>query len=380
MNRRMNRGQEHCNVNRAGLVLLTLAAMCAAAIPTAARADSIVLQRSVRLRHDDARITLADIARLEGDEAQRLADVVIAERDGAGALMHLSLDDVRAALDAAGAHWGKVHLNGGEVVVRPMRTEAGGGTPLAMQPLAIDESPIDRRKRGGADHSIAELDFTAELASSMMNQPTLRGLIASMAQRQYGLPGERVRLRFDDADSETLDASSGEYRFEVQPRTSFTSGEVGVKVVAWRDGRAAWERSIRFTPRVLIESATAARDIQRGEMVMDADVAATPTWLSPLDATLIAQRIDAIGRIACQSIQTGEVIRRQSIARQTIVERGDLVTVRCLVGGIVITQRAVARGDGTEGDSIELRREGERTSFMATVTGPGEAIVDLARR
>jgi flagella basal body P-ring formation protein FlgA len=61
-----------------------------------------------------------------------------------------------------------------------------------------------------------------------------------------------------------------------------------------------------------------------------------------------------------------------------VVERGDRVKVRCLVGGIVIALKAEARADGAEGDTIELRKLGERSTFLATVTGRGEAIVDLA--
>ena len=51
--------------------------------------------------------------------------------------------------------------------------------------------------------------------------------------------------------------------------------------------------------------------------------------------------------------------------------------VRCIVGGIVISLEAEARGHGAEGDTIELRKLGERDTFIATVTGPHAAVMDL---
>jgi hypothetical protein len=54
--------------------------------------------------------------------------------------------------------------------------------------------------------------------------------------------------------------------------------------------------------------------------------------------------------------------------------------VRCLVGGVVISLEAEARTEGAKGDRIELRKLGERDTFMATATGPGAAVIDLSRQ
>ncbi len=53
--------------------------------------------------------------------------------------------------------------------------------------------------------------------------------------------------------------------------------------------------------------------------------------------------------------------------------------VRCMVGGLVITLEAEARSDGAEGDVIELRKLGERDTFMGRAVGPGSATIDLSR-
>ena len=73
------------------------------------------------------------------------------------------------------------------------------------------------------------------------------------------------------------------------------------------------------------------------------------------------------------------MLRNTDLKRPALIERGGRVTVRCLVGGIAIAMQAEARDDGAEGDRIELRKLGERETFFAIVTGPGEAVVDLSR-
>jgi hypothetical protein len=41
--------------------------------------------------------------------------------------------------------------------------------------------------------------------------------------------------------------------------------------------------------------------------------------------------------------------------------------------------QAEARTDGADGETIELRKVGEREVFTATVTGRAEAVIDLSR-
>ena len=63
-----------------------------------------------------------------------------------------------------------------------------------------------------------------------------------------------------------------------------------------------------------------------------------------------------------------------AISRSANEELGAL-----LAAPVSISLTAEARADGTTGETIEFRKPGERQTFKATVTGPGEAVVDLSR-
>ena len=62
---------------------------------------------------------------------------------------------------------------------------------------------------------------------------------------------------------------------------------------------------------------------------------------------------------------------------EALLDRGDQVVVRCLVGGAAISLKARAESAGGLGESIELRKGRERETFTAIVTGPGEALIDV---
>ena len=87
---------------------------------------------------------------------------------------------------------------------------------------------------------------------------------------------------------------------------------------------------------------------------------------------------DLVGKTAASRLAPGNPIRSGTVAAPVVVKQGDDVFVRCLVGGLVISLKAEARADGAAGELVPMRKMNERSTFLARVTGPGEAVVDLS--
>ena len=121
------------------------------------------------------------------------------------------------------------------------------------------------------------------------------------------------------------------------------------------------------------------REVRRNESIEPSSFELRRDWFSPMQAERLCLPAEAGGRIASRSLEAGLVLREQHARREKIVERGDRLNVRCLVGGVVITLQAEACEDGAEGETIECRKLGERQRFAAVVKGRGEATVDLAK-
>lgn len=349
-------------------IVLTL--VLVTALTAHARGDSIRLKASARQPGTAEVIRLADIAVLEGPEAAHFATLTVAEVSHPPTVIEISVDQVRAALDAAGAHWGRINLSGRTTLVRPRPRIAAG--PLAMSPASIEGAATPRKgTRAG------ERDEHA--ASAILDEPTLRGAIAREMVRGLGARPDALRLGFDAADRADLDRSERSHRFEIVRQESIINDQVSFTIRLWPTHGPPESRRLTVRPLVRAVAAELRRDLARDETITEDDYEVRERWLPPASARRVSSPEWANGRVATRRLRAGAVLKRDQVRAPTLIERGDRVAVRCLVGGMVITLRAEARTAGARGDTIELRKLGERATFAATVSGQGEAIVDLAR-
>jgi flagella basal body P-ring formation protein FlgA len=340
-----------------------------AAMTASARADSIHLRASVRLPAGADVVRLADIAELQGPEAERYAELAIADIDGQRA-REITVRDVRRKLDEAGAHWGRINLNGRAVIIRPPRSRAASA-PAAMTATSLVAERADSRP----DSAPAVED---RLAAEIADDASLRGALARYVIQGLGADPERLRLVFDHGDHDLLNQSSDTRRFELKPEGSLRSDRIAFTVRVWSDGRIQQSRQIALRPMLRVRTAVLQRDLDRGEMIGAGDFSVSESWLSPLQASMTCDPDTVAGRLADRRLKAGDVLRERSVRRPTLIERGDRVNVRCLVGGVVISLQAEACADGGDGEVIEFRKLGERDTFLATVTGAGEAVINLS--
>ncbi|MHC5024827.1 MAG: hypothetical protein ACYTGG_13140, partial [Planctomycetota bacterium] len=108
----------------------------------AAHADSITLRASVRAPAGARTVTLGQVADLDGPEASRFASLEIAHLDDGA--VEVPVTEIRRLLHEAGAHWGRIHLNGRRVVVRPR------DTGLAEAPQAMTAASVSVPKVAAA--------------------------------------------------------------------------------------------------------------------------------------------------------------------------------------------------------------------------------------
>lgn len=349
------------------LAILTLTMLA-----TAVAANTITLRTSVRLTGETDAVHLRDVAELRGTEAERLAAVKVATVTDPERVMELHVRQVRQALDAEGVHWGRVNLNGSRVLVRPR------GRSIASPPIAMGEVSIEHEEVAKND-----LDSTAlrepMLAGQLSQSATLRGAIAEFLIANMDVSPDHLRLEFDPRDHEVLSMSLDVRRFEIEPVSSVRSNRIDLAVRIWNDGEAQDRMTIRVTPTLYMPVVTLREDISRGDMLNEQDIEVLHQWLPPVHGGLVMDEREAIGRIATISLSAGDALREQHVRRETLVRRGDIVIVRALVGGSVLSMQAEARASASEGDVIEFRKVGERDTFLATVTGRNEALIDLQR-
>lgn len=350
-----------------------LFAVCIAImLNTAVFASTIALRSAVRLPADATVVRLGDIAELSGPDAEALAGVIIEKLIDPAAAVQIPLRQVRERLDEAGVHWGRVSLSGRTVTVRPRRTGASS-PPLPMSEAAIDGARLEHRKHEStrAQH---------QPVSQIMGQGTVRSMIAAYVANGLNVSPHDLQLSFDERNAAFLDAMPGQQQFEIEPVSNLRSNRIDLTVRVWVDGLIDHRRTVSVSPLVRRPVVIVSEEIRRDQVIDEASLSIEQRWLAPNQSGLVHDTAAVAGRHALVRLREGEALRETHLRRETLIRRGEQVVVRCVVGSAVITLQAEARADGSEGDTIEFRKIGERDTFLATVTGRNEAILDLSKR
>jgi flagella basal body P-ring formation protein FlgA len=331
--------------------------------------DEIALRSAARLPAGATEVTLADVAEFSGEYANSLAGVVVATLSGPPRVIELSVQEVRQKLDAAGAHWGKINLQGGRVVIRP-RAQANINPPSAMQPVSLNSRIAEvRNDDEGVSH---------RLLSEFAEENTVRGAVGRYIAAGLHAQPNAVQLAFDARDEALLIVSASQYRIEVEAVSSLRSDRIQMVVRLWDGMRIAQNATLTVLPRVRSDAVVAARDLSDGTKLQPSDLAMEELWLSPSRSGWLTDVAAVADRVLDRSVKAGERLEPKHLRKHIIIRRGDRAKVRCLVGGIVISLEVECRQEGAEGETVEFRKLGERETFFATVTAPGEAVMDLS--
>lgn len=365
--------QSIASMTRRNRILITASTLAAMLVATGvANADDIVLRGAVRLATDAEAIRLTDVAELRGEVATALAATVLAPPPAAGGVVELGVEQIRATLTEAGAHWGRINLTGGRVIVRSRRGAGCDGLAV-MAPASIESS--ERVDRDDSRRS-AEPTEQFEPADRLMNEPTLRGVVTRYLVDHLDLPAEELRLEFC-GDPVVLALADGQRQIEIELLSAIDSDRVELAVRLWNGAAVEGRHSISARVQQRVATATAVVALDRDQALAAKDVGTSEQWLPPRQAAFMLDPAAAAGMVAARRLKPGEPITHQDVRGPTVIQRGDRAMVRCLVGGLVIAMQAEAMSDGSRGERIEFRKIGERQTFLAIITGPGEASVDL---
>ena len=85
-----------------------------------------------------------------------------------------------------------------------------------------------------------------------------------------------------------------------------------------------------------------------------------------------------VGQVAAKMMRQGAIVYPEQIKSPRMVRRGQIITVRCIFGGLEVKTIARAREDGAAGDIIQVRNERSRDDYPVKVTAMGHAVALLA--
>jgi flagella basal body P-ring formation protein FlgA len=124
-----------------------------------------------------------------------------------------------------------------------------------------------------------------------------------------------------------------------------------------------------------VEVATAARTIDRGTVLRDADLIMERRPRAEVGRDAITKPSQAVGLAARSNLQPGRPIRNAELMKPDLVQRNDTVTIVYEVPGVVLTVRGKAADGGAEGDVINVINEQSKRTLQGVIVGPGRVAI-----
>lgn len=365
----------------------------AATALTAAR-GSIRVRHAVRLPTGRDRILLRDIAVIDGPDAALLGTVDLGAIDSEGTPRRVTLDDVRAALDAAGVHPARVTLRGRTARVQPGGVATRTNAPSAMTGRRIVDGRIVRVDEDGpADHperaADGERDAAVEAArdarfvpaESLVDEPaataTVRGEIVRDLVRTLLVAPSDLRIAFPESQVDLLDRELGGGRVIVRRRSDAVAGAISYAVTSRRAGQPASTQTVMVNPEIRSTELVLVERLRPNTPIRREHVRSRSAWVPAGSVAPPANLQATLGSTLRRSLLPGTVLRERDLRMPVLVNRNDRVVVRVITPSMYFTQEGEARERGHLGQSIRIRGEGEGEEFEAEVVGPGVVQIDL---
>jgi flagella basal body P-ring formation protein FlgA len=323
-------------------------AMMLAAVAGPALGQGVITLRPAARVEAMGAVVLGDIAELSGPDAQHHKDLIIVENIAAepvdwkgGGGITIPLSRVRKALEAQNrVNFGRLTLSGAACIVR----------------MEVEASPA------------VAADVTA--GPPAQHGEVVRDRVTAALAAHLGVALSDLQLTFDN-EAELLGMSTGGRTVAVVP--GGRGDKVPVTVRVYNGDMMEASGVVRVGVLVRRACTVAAGPLARGEAPQPGQVEARVQWMPPSTTPAAMEKV--LVSIVKGRVDAGKIIQDKDLEAPTIVNRGDLVTVDCLSGSVVVGTTARAKQAGSDGQVIQLQSLSSKKIFRARINGPGRAVL-----
>lgn len=186
-----------------------------------------------------------------------------------------------------------------------------------------------------------------------------------------------VKVTTDPIDSRLQLKRCAEDRLEVfNPyQTAFTGAiTMGIRC---QDIDNHW--TIYIPARVSIEKpvVVAKRNVIRGTVISDQDVQLVPKDISQLKQGYFSDLTQVTGQVATHTLYQGNPILPRSLTNQTLIRKGEQVSILAVDNTFKISMTGVALSDGALNDVIKVKNLTSKKTIEGRVSGKNEVQVAL---
>ena len=327
-------------------ILISLISSLVHADESASRVTRVELRSTVRLGETQSQPTLGDIARIRGDQAQTLSELVI---------------DLDRPLELGS--WSLIKQSDIRELIKQAQGINEGGIVLAGPDVRITQ--ITRRPEAVAPET------QASPTKRVPDHPTLRQQLERWTIDRLDTTAELSRIHFRENDLDDLNMPVAGRIVEV--REIGRSDRMLLGVVVYENERVVLNRSFLFEVLVQRSVRVTTQQIKRSRTISSENTKVEQRWLSVAEPVVAPDR--AIGMITMSTIDPGRMVLSTGLEAPILVDRGQLVSARSIAGSVSVSMLARAKQSGRIGDIIELESKDRSQQFQARVAGPGQVVI-----
>ncbi|MBL4699843.1 MAG: flagellar basal body P-ring formation protein FlgA, partial [Phycisphaeraceae bacterium] len=329
-------------------ITLALLAMLVMVCPVyAASVDRVQLKSSAT--SDDNLIQLREIAYLTGDTAQKLGGSVVVELKGSQAQTRITLRMVNKHLSGMGVNWGRLNLTG----AANCQVQIGDPVSVMTQTTVV---------------SNPNKTITTDDALTVEKQ------VENFLLQYTGYSDQELVVKYSSVDKRQLQSPALMDRFEIQVIGSAKLGRLPLTIGRWRGSTLVSQTRVTAKVSYKTLALVAINNIRRGDQFGPGDLQVQEVELHSDHAKPLRKLSEVVGLIASRSIRKKQTLLVDDVRPALVIRRGQMVSIRTIVGGMVIRTTARAMADAAMDQMIQLKNERSRESFMARVIGPRAAV------
>lgn len=319
-----------------------------------AQGDTLRLRKYTTVEAET--IHLRDIADMNGRRAEDLSDIVVKSFDGQTSVC-VKLHDIRQLLTNQNVNWAMLSLTGYNTCTVER---------ITPQPKQIVQTPEI------AIPTVTNPTQAIDLTSAV----TLRQRAEQFIRDNAG--ADDLVITFADGDADALDQPALDGRYEFEPVSAGLIGRVPLIVRQWQGDVIA--NQYRITADVARKqlAVVAVRSLRRGGTVQRGDVEIRDVLVRDSRTQPLTSLDGVIGKTVSGYIRENVILTDDNLQSPLLIQRGELMQVRCVRGAVVIKLKARASEDGALGQFIAVRPEGRRSEIIVRVTGRGQGINAIA--
>lgn len=343
-------------MNYGNLNLKTSALLAVVLLATAGHcfADAVILRQQTSVTND--KIRLNDIAVLDGQIAEELTNIIVAEFKLEQTQIYISLDSLRQLLNAQKVNWGKLSLRGFDT--------------CRVQRSLIDDSAITAEQSAPVvSNSVRPLDVASPL--------TVKEKITQTIIERSGYDKQQLRIKFNERNQQLLNQSIVVGRWVIEPTVSGRLGRIPFTIRHYQQDANITNYRLTVDVARKVNAVVTTRNISHNQTIAPSDVKLQEVFITNTRLEPLADTALAVGKVCASMLRAGSPVSADRLRSKWLIRRGDMVTVRCVSGLLEIKTTARAQVNGYKDQLIEIKNIKTREVFLARVIRRGEVLINV---